>query len=475
MFDLKIKELKEKVLKRELKAEELVRAYLEQIKNRDGKTQAYLEVFEQEAIESAKKIDADLDKGVDFSDKKMLAIPIALKDNILYKGHTASAASKMLENYKASYSATVTERLQNHGAIFLGRTNMDEFAMGSSTESSAYQKTKNPHDLQRVPGGSSGGSAASVSDKSSHVAMGTDTGGSIRQPASFCGVVGFKPSYGTVSRHGLIAMGSSLDQAGPLARSAEDAKEVFLSIYGEDGFDATAVPKDFIDKNANKKIKKIGVPRKFLEKGVESYLLDEFENLENELKSYGYELVDIDIESFDYALAAYYIIMPAEVSTNLARFDGLRYGLHVEADSYEESFAKSRAQGFGQEVKRRILLGTFVLSSGYADEYYYKALAAREKMKQELDSVFEDVDLILTPTTPSVAFKFGEKSDPISMYASDIFTVPVNIAGVPAISLPFAEHELDGKSLPLGAQFIAPKFHDLALLDFAIDFERRRG
>ncbi len=468
---LTISELKELLLEGKVSAYELTQFFLDKIKSEDeNKTDAFLEVFD-DALQQAKLADEKIQKGESLP---LLGIPFAIKDNILFKGKTASAASKMLENYVAPYSATVVKKLQDAGAIVIGHTNMDEFAMGSSTENSAFKITKNPHDLNRVPGGSSGGSAAAVAAGLTPFALGTDTGGSIRQPASFCGVYGLKPSYGAVSRFGLIAMGSSLDQAGPITKSAADLKLVFNAMYGQDLNDNTSVPEQFLDENKGKKIKKIGVPRDFLKEGVSQDVLNRFEDALKQLKESGnYEIVDISLPSFKYALSAYYIIMPAEVSTNLARFDGLRYGLFKEGESYEESFKLSRAEGFGFEVKRRILLGTFVLSSGYMDAYYYKAVAAREKIRQELKEVFKTVDVIATPTTPDVAFKIGEKtSDPLEMYAADIFTVPVNIAKVPALSLPLAPVEKDSASLPVGMQFMAPEFFDFPLLDFAEEFEK---
>ena len=451
----------------ELSPVDLIKELTDKIKQEDRQTQAVLEIFD-DALSQAQKAEQMIQEGKSLP---LLGIPFILKDNILIKGKTASAASKMLENYTATYDSTVAKRLKDAGAIILGRANMDEFAMGSSTENSAFQITKNPHDTSRVPGGSSGGSAASVAKGFCPVALGTDTGGSVRQPAAFCGVVGFKPSYGAISRFGLIAMGSSLDQAGILANKVEDVKLVFEVLYGKDKYDATSLPKDMLNKNIKSNGKKIGVPRDFLKEGVSKEVLDAFENSLQILKKEGYEIIDINLPSFKYALSAYYIIMPAEVSTNLARFDGLRYGLHIDGKDYADSFAKSRSAGFGDEVKRRILLGTFVLSSGYMDAYYYKAVATRELIRKELASVMEQVDLIATPTTPTYAFKLGEKTDPVSMYAADIFTVPVNITKTPAISMPMGHVEVNGKKLPLGIQFITKEMHDFALLDFAKDFE----
>ncbi len=467
--NLTIEELRKYLSDGKITAYELTDYFIGRIKKQDEQIGAFLEVFDQ-AYADAKEADKKIQSG---ENARLLGIPIALKDNILVQGQVASAASRMLETYEAVYSATVVRRLKEEGAIILGRTNMDEFAMGSSTENSAFQITKNPNDLSRVPGGSSGGSAASVAAGFAPAALGTDTGGSVRQPASFCGIYGMKPSYGAISRFGLIAMGSSLDQAGPLTKSVSDMKIIFDVLRGSDKNDSTTVPSDFLNKNKNKKIKTIGVPTKFLDKGVSKEVVDNFNESINYLKKQGYSIKEIELESFKYALSAYYIIMPAEVSTNLARFDGLRYGLHKDAKDYEESFKLSRSAGFGVEVKRRILLGSFVLSSGYMDAYYYKAIAAREYIKDELRKVFETVDAIITPTSPSPAFKIGAKSDPLAMYAADIFTVPVNIAGVPAISCPSGFHEVEGKKLPLAVQFIAPEYYDLPLLDLAESFEKK--
>jgi len=464
-----IAELRDLLKSGRTSAVELLDFFINKIKQEDAdQVDAFLEIFE-DAEEQARLADERIKAG---DDAPLLGVPVALKDNILYQGHIASAGSKILEDYVASYSATVVRKLQKAGAVIIGRTNMDEFAMGSSTETSAFKVTKNPNDPSRVPGGSSGGSAAAVAAGFVPFALGTDTGGSVRQPASFCGVVGFKPSYGAVSRFGLVAMGSSLDQAGPLTRTVSDTKLVFSILAGKDQNDATTMPLDMLQEHKTHKVKKVGVPRAYMQEGVDAQVLDRFNEAMNTLRQEGFEVVDIDLPSFDYALSAYYIIMPAEVSTNLARFDGLRYGLQIEGESYEESFKKTRAAGFGREVKRRILLGSFVLSSGYMDAYYYKAIAAREKIRRELADLFKTVDIIATPTSPTPAFKLGEKTDPLSMYAADIFTVPVNIAKVPAISVPVQPVSRDGAQLPSAVQFIAPEMHDFPLLDFAETFEK---
>lgn len=447
---------------------ELTQAYLDAIKKNDGDIHAYLEVWEQEALAQARAADALIASG---DIKPLTGIPIAMKDNILIEGRIASAASKILENYRASYDATVTKKLKEQGAVFLGRTNMDEFAMGSSTENSAFGPSKNPHDTTRVPGGSSGGSAAAVAGDIALAALGSDTGGSIRQPASLCGLVGLKPTYGAVSRFGLMAMGSSLDQIGPLTKTVADAELLFNVIRGHDGNDSTSLPESMTVRKAKPSSKVLGVPRAFLKEGISPEVSAAFERTLDGLRQQGYEIRDVDLPNIPYSLAVYYIVMPAEVSTNLARFDGIRYGLSVPADEIKDVYRKTRASGFGPETRRRIILGTFVLSSGYADAYYRKARAVRELIRQDFTAAFADVDAIVTPTTLGPAFKFGAKSDPLSMYLEDIFTVPVNLAGVPALSVPMGFSEVEGKKLPLGFQIIAPWRGEGALFTIGADVE----
>jgi len=433
------------------------------IKEKDGEIHAFLEVYD-DALEAA-EIATQRYKAEGEAAPALLGIPMAIKNNILIKGKKATAASKILENYTATYDATIIERLRNAGAIFIGATNMDEFAMGSSTENSAFGVTKNPHDLTRVPGGSSGGSAAAVAMGAVAVAIGTDTGGSIRQPASYCGLVGHKPTYGAVSRYGLIAMGSSLDQAGPLTNSVADAELLHQIMSGVDAKDSTTILDDTYGEVALKETYTIGIPRDFLGDGVDPDVMEVFENTVAELKAAGHTVVDVSLPLFEKGLAAYYVSMPAEVSSNLARFDGMRYGLSVPGETLLDVYEKTRAEGFGDEVKRRILLGTYVLSAGYYDAYYGKAETARELMRQELAAVFKTVDIVLTPSAPSPAFKIGELADPLSVYKQDIFTVPVNLTGVPAISLPAGTVPRDGKALPVGVQYIAPHGGDARLFD----------
>ena len=436
------------------------------IKEKDGEIHAFLHVYD-DAVEVAKAADAAYARGE--TDKPLLGIPVAVKNNILVRGKRATGASKILETYTAVYDATIVTRLREAGAILVGDTNMDEFAMGGSTENSAFGPTKNPVDVSRVPGGSSGGSAAAVAMGAVPVAIGTDTGGSIRQPASYCGLVGFKPTYGAVSRYGLMAMGSSLDQAGPLTHSVADAELVHTVMAGIDPMDATTIADDTYPPAVLKSKYTFGVPRSFMREGIDADVLARFEAHLEQLKSAGHTIVDIDLPLFEKGLAAYYIVMPAEVSSNLARYDGMRYGLSVAGDSLLEVYEKTRAEGFGAEVKRRILLGTHVLSSGYYDAYYGKAELARQKMREELTTVFKNVDMILTPTAPTPAFTFGAQEDPVSMYKQDIFTVPVNLTGVPAISFPMGTVERDGVALPVGVQYIAP--HGADTLLFAIGKE----
>ncbi len=413
---------------------------------------AFLEIFpaDDAAIAAAQK-------RIDANDASLLCgIPLAIKDNILIEGHIASAASKILENYRATYDATVIAKLKAAGALFLGRTNMDEFAMGSSTEHSAFGPSRNPHDTSRVPGGSSGGSATAVAAHLAIAALGTDTGGSIRQPAALTGLVGFKTTYGAVSRSGVIALGSSLDQVGPLAKTVEDARIVYETIRGIDPLDSTTIPDGLYPAHEAPKKMRIGVPRHLLTEGVEADVLAAFNATLDSLTRAGHTLVDIELPTSSHALASYYVIMPAEVSTNLARLDGMRYGLALRGEKLLDDYVLSRTEGFGEETRRRILLGTFVLSSGYIDAYYRKADAARAVLRREYEKAFASCDVVAFPTTLSPAFKFGEKGDPLAMYLEDIFTVTANLTGMPAISVPMGVVEREGKKLPVGIHFTAP-------------------
>jgi len=471
-------------------AVELVQSYLDEIKKKNGEIHAYLEVYEDvlDQAKSADKAIADLKKE-NKEVPMLMGIPLAIKDNILVKGKTVSAASKILENYKATYDATVIKRLQQeNGAILIGRTNMDEFAMGGSTEKSAYGVTKNPHDMRRVPGGSSGGSAAAVAGDLALAALGSDTGGSIRQPASFCGLAGLKPTYGVVSRYGLMAMGSSLDQIGPFGKTVGDAEIIFNAIRGRDPMDSTTLEKPKaentlpISKHGEPKVKGkkatnlkksvIGVPWHFLDKGLDPAVKKNLDDTISKLKGHGYEIKEITLPNIAYSLPVYYVIMPAEVSSNMARFDGVKYGLHADGKNSIEDYFESRAAGFGPEVRRRILLGTYVLSSGYYDAYYYRANAVRRLITEDFNKAFESVDIILTPTAPSPAFKIGEKTaDPVAMYLEDIFTVTANLTGLPALSVPTGFSEIEGKKLPIGMQLTSRHGDESALFQAGKDIE----
>lgn len=453
---------------RKYSALELTEAYLDAIAKKDKDIHAYLEVWADSAREEAKAADKLIAAG---KSKALTGIPMAVKDNILLDGRTCSSASKMLEHYQASYDATVITKLKAQSVVFLGRTNMDEFAMGSSTENSAFGPTHNPHDLARVPGGSSGGSAAAVAAGMALVALGSDTGGSIRQPASHCGLVGLKPTYGAVSRYGLMPMGSSLDQIGPLARTVEDARIVFDVIHGQDENDSTSNPDSLYAVTPVRKV--VGVPRAFLKKGVDPDVLALFNDTVERLHKAGYDVRDVDMPNLPYALPVYYVVCPAEVSTNLARYDGVRYGLSVPAGTVQDAYEKTRGAGFGPETRRRIVLGTFVLSSGYADAYYRKARAVRDIIRADFEKAFADVDCVVLPTAPNPAFKIGEKaSDPLAMYAEDIFSVTANLAGVPAISVPAGSVERESKQLPVGFQLVGAHGAEETLFAIARDVEK---
>ncbi len=428
---------------------------------RNPELNAYLEIFDadEDAIARAQaRIDAEGDAA-----PLLCGIPLAIKDNILIEGHVASAASKMLEHYTATYDATVIVKLKEAGALFLGRTNMDEFAMGSSTENSAFGIVKNPHDITRVPGGSSGGSAAAVAAHMAIASLGTDTGGSIRQPAAHCGLVGLKPTYGAVSRSGAIALGSSLDQIGPFGKSVADVAALYEAIRGVDTLDNTSITDDTYPTVSVPEHLRIGVPRDLITDAIAADVRTAFEETLARLEAAGHTLVDISLPSSAYALPVYYVVQPAEASANLARFDGIRYGHAARGGSLLEDYVESKTEGFGKETTRRILLGTFVLSSGYIDAYYRKADRVRGLLTQEYDAAFASCDVIAFPTTPSPAFKFGEKSDPVAMYLEDVFTVTANLTGMPAISVPMGTVEREGSVLPVGIHFTAPKAGEVRL------------
>lgn len=469
MIDLNtptIASARKKLDAKEFSAVDLASAYLDEIKKKNGELNAYLEVFD-DVLAQAKRADAMITRGESYP---LLGIPFAIKDNILIKGKYVSAASKILENYKASYDATVINKLKKQGAVFLGRTNTDEFAMGGSTENSAYGVTKNPHDTSRVAGGSSGGSVVAVAANMALGALGSDTGGSVREPAAFCGIVGFKPTYGRVSRYGLIAMGSSLDCIGQIAKNTEDASIIFDAIHGHDVLDSTSITDTTYPQPSIKKV--IGVPWSLVNmEGVDSKIKENFSQSIKRFETLGFKIMDISLKNLDIALATYYIIMPAEASTNLARFDGVRYGLHKDGKNLLEDYLLSKGAGFGKETRRRILLGAYVLSHGYYDAYYGKAQNIRSMLRKEFAKTFEKVDLIVTPTAPFVAWKIGEKKDPLSVYLADIFTITANMVGVPAISVPSGFTEVEGKKLPLGIQFMAPHGAEDLLFEVGKKFE----
>lgn len=475
-----IRDLHTKLKNRETTAVALVEQYFAEIEKRDVEVGAYLLLMKEQAFESAARSDERFTAG-DETDV-LEGIPCAIKDNILIEGVQATAGSKILENYVAPYDATVISRLRETGAVFLGKTNMDEFAMGSSTETSAFQKTRNPHDPNRVPGGSSGGSAAAVAGNMAVWSLGSDTGGSIRQPASFCGLVGVKPTYGRVSRHGLMAMASSLDQIGPFAHTVEDAAIILSRIAGEDRMDATTGESGgkFYEDYLTKDMKgvRIGVPEEYLSDDLDARVREAAEKALDAYRAMGAIVEKIALPESRHALPVYYIIMPSEVSSNLARFDGIRYGLFADSEvsvgSLLGTYTESRALGFGAEVKRRVMLGTYTLSAGYYDAYYKKAQAVRQLIRKAFERSFEKVDLIFSPTTPEAAFRFGAKTDdPLTMYLSDIYTVTANLAGVPAISFPIGTLEEEGKQLPLGGQLMAKWYDEEGMLLAADAYETR--
>ncbi len=460
MFDnLTIKTAREGLDKKDFSAKELFTHYIRKI-GQHKELNAFISTF-------------------DFQDNQSIGplrgIPCAAKDNMLIDGTPTTAGSRILSDYKASYDAAVIKNLKNAGVEFLGKTNMDEFAMGSSTENSAFGPSKNPHNPKRVPGGSSGGSAVAVAADLSVFALGSDTGGSIRQPASLCGIVGLKPTYGRVSRHGLIAMASSLDQIGPLTKNVYDSALVLNYLAGQDIFDSTTVKSktDDFTQDLEKDIKdlRVGVPKEFFGAGLDPEVNEKVQRAISVLEKLGCEISEVSLPNSEYALAVYYIVMPCEVSSNLARFDGIRYGYSAkEAGDLAEVYSKSRAGGFGPEPKRRIMLGTYALSSGYYDAYYLKAQKVRTLIKKDFDKAFEKFDVLVGPTTPSTAFKIGEKSnDPLAMYLSDIYTVPMNLTGMPAISIPCG---LGRESkMPVGFQMIAGQFEESKLLNVAHQLE----
>ena len=472
LWKLGLKELSDLVKSKQVKPSEIADAFSKRTSQIEPNINSYVTNLIDKALEESKQKDRELEKLDQVPD--LFGLPIAVKDNISTKGIKTTCSSRILENYIPPFDATVVEKLKKQGYVLTGKTNLDEFAMGSSTENSAFFPTKNPWDYERVPGGSSGGSAAAVGAGIVPAALGSDTGGSIRQPAAFCGVVGLKPTYGRVSRYGLVAFASSLDQIGPITRNVEDSALLLKVIAGKDPKDSTSADMDVPDylSYLGKDIKgiKIGLPKEFFIEGLDSKIKETVLNAAKQLEKEGAEILEVSMPTTKYAIEAYYIIAPSEASSNLARYDGVRYGYRAkDYKDLEEMYSKTRDEGFGAEVKRRIMLGTYSLSSGYYDAYYLKAQKVRTLIYQDFMNAFESVDILLTPTTPDVAFKIGEKvSDPLQMYLSDIFTVSVNMAGVPAVSLPCGFKD----GMPVGMQFIGKPFDEGTILQTAYYYER---
>jgi aspartyl-tRNA(Asn)/glutamyl-tRNA(Gln) amidotransferase subunit A len=456
----------------DLSVTEVIRSVFDEIDRNDQSIHAFLTLSRDRALEEARRIDGKIAFGEPL--EPLAGVPVAIKDNMAVRDVVTTCGSKILEGYVPPYTATAVERLRGAGAIIVGKTNLDEFAMGSSTENSGFFVTRNPHNLDYVPGGSSGGSAAAVAAGMSVIALGSDTGGSIRTPASFCGVVGVKPTYGRVSRYGLVAYASSLDQIGPFANSVRDCAQVLSIICGFDPYDSTSadVPVEPFQRDIEQPLKavRIGIPKEYFVPGLDPEVKARFQDSVKQFERLGCTIEDISLPHTEHAVATYYLIATAEASSNLARYDGVRYGVREGESSLVEMYRKTRMKGFGKEVKRRILLGTYALSAGYYDAYYLKALKVRTLILQDFQRAFEQVDLILTPTSPTVAFRIGEKtSDPLSMYLSDIFTITCNLAGLPGISIPAGTNS---QGLPIGIQLLGNHFQEGLMLQAAHHFER---
>lgn len=470
--ELTVHELQDKLATKELTVSEIAEAYADRIKEKEADIDAFVTVQADEAVEKAKEIEAKIEKGELKS--SLAGIPIGIKDNMCTKGVLTTCGSKMLENFVAPYDATIVEKINAEGMVSLGKLNMDEFAMGSSTENSAIKTTKNPWNLNTVPGGSSGGSAAAVAANMVPWALGSDTGGSIRQPSSFCGVVGLKPTYGLVSRYGLVAYASSLDQIGPITKDVRDCATLLNILAGRDERDTTSIERPKVDYTAALKndVKglKIAVPKEFFGEGINEEVKAKLEEAIAKYKELGAEVEEVSLDVAEHALATYYIIACAEASSNLGRFDGIRYGHRAEkGERLRDIYFNSRSEGFGSEVKRRIILGTYVLSSGYYDAYYKKAQKVRTLISNQFNEIFKNHDVILTPTSPTTAFEFNSKSSPLEMYLADICTVSVNVAGLPGISIPCG---VDGKGMPVGMQLIGNKFQEETILNAAYTYEQ---
>ena len=469
LIDLTLSDLVNKVKSKEISSKEITSAYIDR-----SKQSKKLNTYVEETFDSALKFSENFDNNPNFK-KKLPGIPLAVKDLFCTKNVKTTASSKILENFIPSYESTVTQNLWNEGAILIGKLNCDEFAMGSSNETSHFGNVISPIDNNLVPGGSSGGSASALAAKLTPATIGTDTGGSIRQPASFTGTVGLKPTYGSCSRYGIVAFASSLDQAGPMTKDVKDCALLLEVMSSFDPKDSTSInfkrPNYFSNLNKNIKGKKIGIPKEYRVDGMPSEIEKLWEKGKNYLKDCGAEIIDISLPHTNYALPTYYIVAPAEASSNLARYDGVKYGFRADGKNLIDMYENTRSQGFGDEVKRRIMIGTYVLSSGYYDAYYLKAQKVRKLIKNDFDDAFNKVDAILTPSTPSSAFKIGDKTDdPVSMYLNDIFTVPVNLAGLPGISIPAG---LDTNNYPLGLQVIGKPFDEQGILDIAFSIEEK--
>ena len=468
-----IRELHEQLVKKERSAVEITQSYLDRIRAVDAQVNSFLLVTDDRAIAQAKAVDAKIAAGDAIG--LLEGIPIAIKDNICTRNIRTTCASRILENFVPPYESTVSQKLIDAGMITVGKTNMDEFAMGGSTETSAFKKTRNPWNLECVPGGSSGGSAAAVSAGEAPVSLGSDTGGSIRQPAAFCGIVGMKPTYGLVSRYGLVAFASSLDQIGPFSTTVEDSAIMLGAIAGYDAKDSTSLKLDVPDYTqflkTDLKGKKVGVIRETFGEGLDPEVEAATRTAIEQLKALGAEIIDISCPRFRYGISAYYIIAPCEASANLARYDGVRYGHRVQdADNLLDMYKRTRAEGFGAEVKRRIMIGTYALSAGYYDAYYLKAQKVRTLIKQDFEAAFNQVDVLVSPTSPTTAFKLGEKlADPLSMYLDDLMTIPVNMAGLPGLSLPCG---MDSKGMPIGLQIIGNVLREDQVFQAAYAYEQ---
>ncbi len=477
LTDLSVHELHELLIKREVSAVEVAKTYLKRIDEVDSKVRAYLTLTPDQALAQAEEADRCLSRDVEEA-TPLTGIPMGIKDVICTCGVRTTCGSRMLENFVPPYSATVIERLEAHGAVMLGKLNMDEFAMGSSTENSAFYPTHNPWDLERVPGGSSGGSAASVAARTCACSLGSDTGGSIRQPSSHCGVVGMKPTYGRVSRYGLVAFASSLDQIGPITRDVTDCALLLNVISGYDPRDSTSIPRDVPDYTLSLipglEGCTIGLPKEYFVSGLDPDVERAVKTAVSALEGQGARLVEVSLPHTEYAVATYYIIAPAEASSNLSRYDGVKYGLRAQGfKDLTDMYKKTRSQGFGPEVKRRIMIGTYSLSSGYYDAYYKKASQVRTLIVQDFRHAFKDCDVIAAPVAPTSAFRLGEKvDDPLQMYLSDIFTIPANLAGIPGISVPCG---MDHNGLPIGLQLMATHFGEQSLLKAAYNLELAMG